>query len=133
GVRYRLDHHGSPVLAHKPSLPDGVTDLPPRQAEVVELAHVLDRLPQLQDIGIVQRRAPQPNSIHDHPLTKARAGTVPALFLRSQCYRLRLQEPDSDGSPRGLRPPELPAGKRGGWHHGSVYPRLASPPFPHGL
>src|SRR5439155_16711902 len=27
-------------------------------------------------------------------------------------------------SPRGLRPPELPAGKRGGWHHDSVYPKL---------
>jgi hypothetical protein len=29
---------------------------------------------------------------------------------------------------RGSRPPELPAGKRGGWHHDSVYPsfRLTS-------
>src|SRR6476660_7721698 len=33
-----------------------------------------------------------------------------------------------NGSPRGSRPPELPAGKRGGWHHDSVYPsfRLTS-------
>src|SRR5712691_2863890 len=48
---------------------------------------------------------------------------------RSRCYRLRLQEPDSElEALRGLRPPELPAGKRGGWHHDSVYPsfRLTS-------
>jgi hypothetical protein len=33
-----------------------------------------------------------------------------------------------NGSPRGSRPPELPAGKRGGWHHDWVYPsfRLTS-------
>src|ERR1700694_730820 len=33
-----------------------------------------------------------------------------------------------NGSPRGSRPPELPAGKRGGWAHDSVYPsfRLTS-------
>src|ERR1700694_4481728 len=33
-----------------------------------------------------------------------------------------------NGSPRASRPPELPAGKRGGWHHDSVYPsfRLTS-------
>src|SRR5258708_21137887 len=32
------------------------------------------------------------------------------------------------GGPRGSLPPELPAGKRGGWHHDSVYPsfRLTS-------
>src|SRR6266852_1325632 len=32
------------------------------------------------------------------------------------------------GRPRGSLPPELPAGKRGGWHHDSVYPsfRLTS-------
>src|SRR5256885_5895693 len=36
------------------------------------------------------------------------------------------------GSLRRSRPPELPAGKRGGLHHDSVYPRLASPPLPHG-
>src|SRR2546426_12594664 len=33
-----------------------------------------------------------------------------------------------NGGPRGSHPPELPAGKRGGWHHDSVYPsfRLTS-------
>src|SRR5690349_22987104 len=56
--------------------------------------------------------------------------------LRSQCYRLRLQEPDSDLEAleaRSCLPPELPAGKRGGWHHDSVYPSFASPPCPTGV
>src|SRR5712692_7762279 len=52
-----------------------------------------------------------------------------SLCRRSQCFRLRLQESGSEkGAPRGSLPPELPAGKRGGWHHDSVYPsfRLTS-------
>src|SRR5579872_6276242 len=55
-----------------------------------------------------------------------RAPAAGALVgLRSQCYRLRLQEPDSElEALRGSRPPELPAGKRGGWHRDSVYPRF---------
>src|SRR5260370_27441216 len=49
---------------------------------------------------------------------------------RSRCYRLRLQEPDSElEALRGSRPPELPAGKRGGWHPDSVYPRLPLTPL----
>src|SRR5260370_20425380 len=32
-----------------------------------------------------------------------------------------------NGSPRGSIPPELPAGKRGGWHHDSVYPNFRHP------
>src|SRR5947207_5798169 len=34
---------------------------------------------------------------------------------------------------RSCLPPELPAGKRGGWHHDSVYPSFASPPCPTGV
>src|SRR5260370_8949393 len=33
------------------------------------------------------------------------------------------------GGPRGSLPPELPAGKRGGWHHDSVFPSFPLPPF----
>lgn len=53
---------------------------------------------------------------------------TPALKrLRSQCYRLRLQEPELEMEAleaRSCLPPELPAGKRGGWHRDSVYPKL---------
>src|ERR1700694_5904997 len=47
---------------------------------------------------------------------------------RSQCSASDPRSRFRNGSPRGLRPPELPAGKRGGWHHDSVYPsfRLTS-------
>src|SRR2546422_4907316 len=64
----------------------------------------------------------------DGAMKRRRAGEPALRCRRSQCFRLRLQEPDPDGSPRGSRPPELPAGKRGGWHHDSVYPsfRLTS-------
>src|SRR5213082_1445922 len=58
------------------------------------------------------------------------------MRLRSQCYRLRLQKPDLDMEAleaRSCLPPELPAGKRGGWHHDSVYPSFASPPCPTGV
>src|SRR5256885_7970532 len=34
---------------------------------------------------------------------------------------------------RSCLPPELPAGKRGGRHHDSVYPSFASPPCPTGV
>src|SRR5437899_7661779 len=57
--------------------------------------------------------------------TKGEPGNGPALCRRSQNYRLRLQEPDSElEALRGSRPPELPAGKRGGWLRDSVYPRF---------
>src|SRR2546421_11930415 len=65
---------------------------------------------------------------------KLRARQSGPQRLRSQCYRLRLQKSGSGiRSPRGLCPPELPAGKRGGLHHDSVYPSLASPPCPTGV
>src|SRR4029077_4191611 len=59
---------------------------------------------------------------------KSEGRIAPTLTrLRSQCYRLRLQEPDSEMEALEVRsypPPELPAGKRGGWHHDWVYPKL---------
>src|SRR5207245_5235208 len=65
--------------------------------------------------------------------TKGEPGNGPALCRRSQNYRLRLQEPDSElEALRGSRPPELPAGKRGGWLRDSVYPRFRLTSLPHG-
>src|SRR5207253_9949209 len=58
------------------------------------------------------------------------------MRLRSQCYHLRLQKPDLDMEAleaRSCLPPELLAGKRGGWNHDSVYPSFASPPCPTGV
>jgi len=76
------------------------------------------------------RDTPRVHSLAVERATKKRkAGTSPAFLLRSQYDRLRLQEPDSElGTSRGPLPPELPAGKRGGWYHDSVYPtfRLTS-------
>src|SRR5690349_8280298 len=62
---------------------------------------------------------------HRNHQKKLRVGNSPdPQRLRSQYYRLRLQEPDPVQKPRGLRPPELLAGKRGGWYRDSVYPKL---------
>src|SRR5216684_5998550 len=61
---------------------------------------------------------------------KTRVGESPTLALSTFAV---LPPPTpgvgfGKGGPRGSFPPELPAGKRGGWHHGSVYPsfRLTS-------
>src|SRR5216683_4719167 len=61
---------------------------------------------------------------------KTRAGESPTLALSTFAV---LPPPTpgvgfGKGGPRGSFPPELPAGKRGGWHHDSVYPsfRLTS-------
>src|SRR5229473_8556820 len=61
---------------------------------------------------------------------KTRVGESPTLALSTFAV---LPPPTpgvgfGKGGPRGSLPPELPAGKRGGWHHDSVYPsfRLTS-------
>src|SRR5439155_1662181 len=77
------------------------------------------------------RRRPGPSHPTAHKKS-TRAGTIPALAISFELIRLHLQEPDSElGTRRGPLPPELPAGKRGGWHRDSVYPRFRLTSFAH--
>src|SRR5205814_7806828 len=81
-------------------LPDGIPDRMERRSEVVELALVGDRLPELEELCVLERGPSQANSLAlDHqvpykksegrdypgrPDLKARAGTIPAALIKSE-------------------------------------------------